>query len=88
MSAAITVLVSGVRLDERTFVGVLPQAAQRLGMVAWTVRPGSVRLHVNPSEPLAMLDATVNRMARHIGGTAYRDGFDGYRIVAGRRRAA
>ena len=86
MSAAITIRVSGVRLDERTFLGVLPKAAERLGMVAWTVRPGTVRLHVDPREPLVLLDATVSRMARHIGGTARREGFDGYRIIAGEKQ--
>lgn len=88
MSATITIRVSGIPLDERTFISVLPQAAKRLGMVAWTLRPGTVRLQVDPREPLVLLDATVNRMARHVGGTARRKGFDGYRIVAGQRRAA
>jgi hypothetical protein len=88
MSAAITIRVSGVRLDERTFLGVLPPAAKRLGMVSWTVRPGTVRLHVDPREPLVLLDATVTRMARHVGGTARREGFDGYRIIAGQQRVA
>ena len=88
MSAAITIRVSGVRMDERTFIDVLPLAAKRLGMVSWTVRPGAVKLQVPQCEPLALLDATINRMARHIGGIAYPNGFDGYRIVAGQRRAA
>ncbi len=84
--SAITIRVSGGGLDERTFLGVLPQAAKRLGMVSWTVRPGVVRLHVDPREPMVLLDATVSRMARHIGGTAMRDGFDGYRIIPGEKQ--
>jgi len=88
VSAAVRVRVTGATLNERTFLGVLPQVAQRLGMVAWTVRPESVTLRVDPGEPLALLDAAVNRMARHLGGIAKRQGFDGYRIIAGQQRVA
>lgn len=86
---AIRIRVRGIELNERTFIGVLPPLAPRLGMVAWTIHPGVVTLQVDPSEPLILLEATVNRMARHLGGVAKRLGFDGYRIaVAEQRRAA
>lgn len=85
---AVDVRVEGATLNERSFRSVLPGAAKLLDMTAWTIHPAGATLTVGRDVALHALDAVVWRMAREIGGVAWRDGLDGYRIVAGQRKAA
>lgn len=66
----IAVRVTGAPLNERSFGDAILAKAVVLGMVSWRIAPDSVTLYPDSAATVVDLLATVNAMARKVGGRA------------------